>query len=87
MLVVIPSLQFLVLRAYVATGTQPASYTLNDSEISIELGVMTLAACAPDSLSDAFLAHLGTITTVERMGESLLLSPGANGEVLYFVAA
>ena len=64
-----------------------ASYILNGSEISITPGAMTLVACAPDSLSDAFLSHLATITTVERMGDSLLLSPGANGEVLYFVAA
>lgn len=64
-----------------------ATYTLNGSEISITPGVMTLAACAPDSLSDAFLAHLATVTTVERMGDSLLLSPGADGETLYFVAA
>lgn len=73
------------LRADCNQGT--AAYTLNGSEIRITPGVMTLVACPPESLSDAFLAHLAAVTTAEHMGASLLLSPGANGEVLYFVAA
>jgi hypothetical protein len=67
------------------------SYSTADGESTAvpnpENYVMTLVACPPESLSDAFLAHLAVVTTVDRMGESLLLSPGANGETLYFVAA
>jgi heat shock protein HslJ len=63
-----------------------ATYTLDGSEISIQPGAMTLVACAPESLSDTFLAGLQAATTVGWMGESLVLSD-ANGGTLYFVAA
>lgn len=64
-----------------------ATYTVSGGELSITPGVMTLAMCPPESLSQTFLAHLESVTTFEVVNGSLLLSPGAEGETLTFAPA
>jgi heat shock protein HslJ len=62
------------------------TYTLSGDQITITLGALTRAMCPPESLSQDYLAHLGAVTTLELVDESLVLSPGAAGETLTFAA-
>ncbi len=72
-------------RADCNTGS--ATYTRSGSDVRIQPGVMTLAMCPPESLSEAFLAHLESVTTFEVVDGNLLLSPGTEGETLHFAPA
>lgn len=52
----------------------------NGTDLTITVGAMTLAACAPDSLSDEFITELGQVIhyTIDRNGELVLaLNSGA----------
>lgn len=49
------------------------TYTLNGSQIAIELGPTTLAACPEDSLSDEYLSLLSDAVIYFREGEFLYL--------------
>jgi heat shock protein HslJ len=52
----------------------------NGTDLTINVGAMTRAACAPDSLSDEFITELGQVIhyTIDRNGELVLaLNTGA----------
>ena len=57
------------------------TYTItNGSELTIKVGAMTLAACAPDSLSNEFITELGQVISykIENNGQLVLaLNTGA----------
>jgi heat shock protein HslJ len=65
------------------TGT----YIVDEGSIDIALGAMTLALCAPESLSDQFLNYLGDVSAYTFDGNDLLLDlPDGAGTMRFAVA-
>jgi heat shock protein HslJ len=63
------------------------SYEIDGDEIRIGPLALTRALCPPDSLSDAFVAHLGAVSSLELVDGQLRLSPGRDGQTLIFAPA
>jgi heat shock protein HslJ len=80
-----PSLYTLVLNAdgsynaKVDCNQVMGSYTLEGSSITFEPGITTLAECGPESLYNAFLAHLSNVAGFVIDGDNLVLNLWANG--------
>ena len=55
------------------------SYTIEDSQISIEIGPMTFAACPPGSLGDQFVQNLGFVRIYFFQEDHLFLDMMADG--------
>ncbi len=51
--------------------------------ITIKLGAMTGAMCAPDSPADLFVTSVGTATTYGFEGTDLVLHPGGGGSLRF----
>ncbi len=51
-----------------------ASYSIDESLLTIELGASTLAACEEGSLSDPYLAMLSAASSYEMDGDDLVIS-------------
>jgi len=51
-----------------------ASYSIDESLLTIELGPSTMAACAEGSLSDPYLTMLSAATTYVMEGDDLVIS-------------
>jgi len=66
-----------------ASGT----YTVDDSNLTIELGPMTMVACPPDSLSDDYLKNLSFVRTYFFQDGHLFLDMMADGGTLEFAPA
>lgn len=62
------------------------SYTLDGSSISIEVGPMTRAACAPESRSDDFIKYLGFAAIYFFQEGDLYIDMLADGGTLQFSA-
>ena len=62
----------LAIQADCNTGS--ATYTVNGSSLTIGLGVMTLAACAPGSQDGPFLRDLAQVATYVFDGPQLVLN-------------
>ena len=61
------------------------SYTIEDSQISIEIGPMTLAACPAGSLSDQFIQDLGFVRIYFFQDGHLFLDLMADGGTMEFI--
>jgi heat shock protein HslJ len=61
------------------------SYTLEGSQVNIELGISTLAACPPDSLSDEYLRLLSGAVIYFREGVFLYLDIQMDTGTMRFV--
>lgn len=68
-------------------NTVGATYTVNESSISITLGPATLAACLPDSLDQQFLAGLENAAIFFFEGDNLLMDLAADGGTMVFAPA
>jgi len=66
-----------------ASGT----YTVDDSNLTIELGPMTMVACPPDSLSDDYLKNLSFVRIYFFKDGHLFLDMMADGGTLEFAPA
>jgi heat shock protein HslJ len=66
-----------------ASGT----YTVDDSNLTIELGPMTMVACPPDSLSDDYLKNLSFVRIYFFQDGHLFLDMMADGGTLEFAPA
>ena len=66
-----------------ASGT----YTVDDSNLTIELGPMTMVACPPDSLSDDYLNNLSFVRIYFFQDGHLFLDMMADGGTLEFAPA
>lgn len=60
------------------------SYTLDGLEINLQLGPMTLAACAPDSLSDQYISRLSAVSSFSADDSGLSLV-GTVGDEVYLM--
>ena len=49
------------------------TYIVDEGSMDIAIGAMTLALCAPESLSDQFLSYLGDVSAYTFDGDDLLL--------------
>ena len=67
-------------------NTAQATFTTNDSAITIFLGPTTLMACPPDSLDQQFLAGLNNAAIFFFRGSDLYLDMFADGGTLRFIA-
>lgn len=63
-----------------ATGT----YTAQDGSITIKMGPMTMAMCAPGSLSDQFVSRLSNAAVYFFQGDDLLIDLFADGGTMGF---
>jgi heat shock protein HslJ len=88
-----PSLYTLVLNAdgsynaKVDCNQLMGSYTLEGSSITFEPGITTLAECGPESLYNAFLAHLSNVAGFVIDGDNLVLNLWADGGNMLFAPA
>lgn len=62
-------------------------YTADGSNIQIEVGAMTLAACPPESRSDDFIQYLGSAAIYFFKDENLNIDLMADGGTLTFTPA
>jgi heat shock protein HslJ len=63
------------------------SYTLDGSSIEIEVSLMTVAACPPESRSDEFIRHLGFAKHYFFKDGNLFIDLFADGGTLEFAPA
>jgi heat shock protein HslJ len=59
------------------------SYTVSGSNLTLQLGPSTLAACPPDSQVDQFLAGLGQVTNYNVIGNNLELGLQGGARMQY----
>ncbi len=64
-----------------------ASYTVDESNISITMGPSTLAACAPESLDQVYLAGLGNVAIYFFEEGDLYMDLKADGGTMRFAEA
>lgn len=62
-------------------------YTLDGSQLTLEVGTLTLAACPPESLSDRYIELLGFVGSYVIEDGELYLSLMADGGILRFSPA
>lgn len=62
-------------------------YTLNGSQLALEVGPLTRAACPPESLSDRYIELLGSVASYVIEDGELYLSLMADGGILRFSPA
>ena len=63
------------------------TYEVNGSELKITLGPTTLAACAPESLSDQYLQYLGTAASYAIENGNLFIDLADDGGRMEFIPA
>lgn len=67
-------------------NTATGAYTLSGSDLSIQLGPMTMAACPPESLSTEFVKELGLVAQYQVAGETLSLNFTLDGGTMTFTS-
>jgi heat shock protein HslJ len=59
-------------------------YALSGDELELKAGQMTRAYCGPESLSDRYVALLGTVTGYELRDGQLVLGLAEDAAAMYF---
>ena len=72
----------MLLRADCNFGS--GNYTRSEDQLDLELGLLTRAACPPDSYSDRYLSDLSQVASYRLDDGDLYLSLEADGGVLVF---
>jgi uncharacterized lipoprotein YbaY/heat shock protein HslJ len=60
------------------------TYTLDDNNLTLELGPATMAECGPQSLMDQYINLLAQVVTYEREGEVFILNLKDDGGSMVF---
>ncbi|AKB77775.1 hypothetical protein MSHOH_1292 [Methanosarcina horonobensis HB-1 = JCM 15518] len=66
-------------------NTGSGTYTLEGNSLTLELPVITLVACGPESMDGEYLSLLPTVGAVALEDGKLVLYPGVEGDKMFFV--